>query len=64
MPKMKTHRGAAKRFKRRKSGVIGRGKSTVTHNLTSKSSKRKMHLRKPTVVHKSDQDRVQRLLPK
>jgi len=63
VPKMKTHRGAAKRFKRRKSGVIGRKKSTVTHNLTSKSSKRKMHLRKPAVVHKSDQDRVKRLLP-
>ena len=63
MPKMKTHRGAAKRFKRRKSGVIGRKKSTVTHNLARKSSKRKMHLRKPAVVHKSDQDRVQRLLP-
>ncbi len=63
MPKMKTHRGAAKRFKRRKSGSIGRKKSTVTHNLTSKSSKRKMHLRKPTEVHKSDEDRVKRLLP-
>ncbi len=63
MPKMKTHRGAAKRFKRRKSGVIGRGKSTVTHNLASKSSKRKMHLRKSTAVHKSDQNRVRRLLP-
>ncbi len=63
MPKMKTHRGAAKRFRRRKGGSLRRGKSARTHLLTSKSSKRKMHLRRPTVIHVSDEARVKRMLP-
>ena len=63
MPKMKTHRGAAKRFRRRKSGTISRGKSTRTHLLTGKSSKRKMHLRKRTEVSEADMGRVKRMLP-
>jgi large subunit ribosomal protein L35 len=60
---MKTHRGAAKRFRRRKTGSIRRGKSTRTHLLSSKSSKRKMHLRKPAEIHASDEGRVKRMLP-
>jgi large subunit ribosomal protein L35 len=59
---MKTHRGAAKRFRRRKSGVIRRGKSTATHNLAKKSSKRKMHLRRPSSIDKADQERVNQML--
>ena len=62
MPKMKTHRGAAKRFRRRKSGVIRRGRSTATHNLSKKSSKRKMHLRRPAAIDKADQERVNQML--
>ena len=62
MPKMKSHRGAAKRIKRRKGGTFGRRKATATHNLSSKSSKRKMHLRKPTGVSEADLGRVKRML--
>lgn len=62
MPKMKSHRGAAKRFRRRKGGTIRRGKATATHNLTSKSSKRKMALRKTEGVHDSDKARVEKML--
>ena len=62
MPKIKCHRGAAKRFGRRKSGSLRRGKSTATHNLAKKSSKRKMHLRKPATIHKADLKRVKQML--
>ena len=62
MPKMKSHRGAAKRIKRRKGGTFSRRKATATHNLSSKSSKRKMHLRKPTGVSDADLGRVKRML--
>jgi large subunit ribosomal protein L35 len=62
MPKMKSHRGAAKRFRRRNSGKIRRGKSTATHNLAKKSSKRKMHLRRSGEVHEADRARVEKML--
>ena len=62
MPKMKSHRGATKRFRRRNSGGIRRGKATATHNLSKKSRKRKMGLRKPGTVHKADQKRVNRMV--
>lgn len=62
MPKMKSHRGAAKRMRVRKGGTIRRGKATATHNLTSKSSKRKMGLRKIEAVHEADKSRVKRML--
>lgn len=62
MPKMKTHRGAAKRFRRRKSGSVRRGKSTATHYLTKKSSKRKLHLRRAGEIHEADRARVDRML--
>jgi large subunit ribosomal protein L35 len=63
VPKMKTHRGAAKRLRPRKGGSVRRGKSRRTHILSAMSSKRKMHLRKPGEVHKSDMSRVKRMLP-
>ncbi len=62
MPKMKSHRGAAKRFRRRSSGNICRSKATGSHNLTKKSSKQKKELRQPKAVHKSDMARVKRML--
>ena len=46
MPKMKTHRGAAKRFRKTGSGKLKRGKAYRSHILTKKSSKRKRNLRK------------------
>jgi large subunit ribosomal protein L35 len=59
---MKTHKGAAKRFRRRKSGSIRRGKARRTHFLTGKSPKRKMSLRQPGTVHEADTNRVERML--
>ena len=63
MPKMKTHRGAAKRFKKTGSGKIKRFRAYGSHILTKKSARRKRRLRKPTLVSPSDYKRVERLLP-
>jgi large subunit ribosomal protein L35 len=63
MPKMKTHRGAAKRFKRTGTGKISRMKSGKSHILTKKSKKRKRHLRKETLISGSDLKRVKQMLP-
>ena len=63
MPKMKTRRGAAKRFKRTGSGKLKRFHAYHTHILTKKSQKRKRKLRKSTLVAKSDAKRIERLLP-
>ena len=62
MPKMKTHRGAAKRFKRTGTGKIARARSNKQHILTKKSSKRKRRLRKPALVNASDMDRLKQML--
>ena len=62
MPKMKTHRGAAKRFKKTASGKIKRGHAMHSHILTKKSPKRKRNLRQSTLVAKGDQKRMTRLL--
>ena len=64
MPKLKTHRGAAKRFSFTKSGKIKRSKAYKSHILTKKSTKRKRNLRKAGTVKKSDEYRVKRLLVK
>ena len=63
MPKVKTNRGAAKRLRRTKSGLFKRSKSFRGHLKTSKASKRRRGLRHPMIVDKSDQKRVQELLP-
>jgi len=63
MPKMKSHRGAAKRFKKTGTGKIIRMKSGKTHILTKKNRKRKRRLRKDTVVSASDVKRLQLMLP-
>jgi large subunit ribosomal protein L35 len=62
MPKMKSNRGAAKRFRRTASGRIKRKRGYMRHILTKKSSKRKRHLRKPAHVHPVDEGRIRRLL--
>jgi large subunit ribosomal protein L35 len=62
MPKMKTHRGAAKRFKKTGSGKLKRGQAMTSHILTKKSPKRKRQLRATTLVAKSDEKRIKRLL--
>lgn len=64
MPKMKTHRGAAKRFKKTASGRIKRGHAMHSHILTKKSQKRKRKLRQTTLVAKADEKRIKRLLVK
>ncbi|MCH8268718.1 MAG: 50S ribosomal protein L35 [Acidobacteria bacterium] len=63
MPKLKTHRGAAKRFKRTAKGKFLRGHSCARHILTKKRSKRKRKLDQSTVVDQSDQGRVRAMLP-
>jgi large subunit ribosomal protein L35 len=63
MPKMKTHSGAAKRFKVTASGKVKRMKAFKSHILTKKTSKRKRHLRKATLVATSgEQKRIKRLI--
>jgi large subunit ribosomal protein L35 len=64
MPKLKTHRGAAKRFKKTGTGKFKRGKAFGAHILTSKSRGRKRHLRKSTLVHSTEEKRVLRMLGK
>jgi len=63
MPKLKTNRGAAKRFKKTASGGFKRGKSHRRHILTKKSTKRKRHLRGGAQVHASDAALVRKMLP-
>ena len=63
VPKMKTHRGAAKRFKSTASGKFKRSKANKSHILTKKETKRKRRLDTPTMVSKADQKRVERMLP-
>ena len=63
MPKMKTNRGAAKRFRRTASGGFKRGQSHRRHILTKKSSKRKRQLGSPAEVNQADVAMVRRMLP-
>ncbi len=63
MPKLKTHKGAAKRFRFTATGKIKRGKSHARHILTKKSTKRTRKLDIDTYVSEGDQKRVERKLP-
>jgi large subunit ribosomal protein L35 len=63
MPKLKSHRGAAKRFKKTASGKFLRGSAFKRHILTSKTTKRKRGLRKSVVVSEADQAKLDRMLP-
>lgn len=62
MPKMKTNRSAAKRFRKTGSGKFRRQRAYSSHILTKKSPKRKRRLRQNTLVAKADEKRVKRLL--
>ena len=63
MPKMKTNRGAAKRFKRAVNGGFRRRRAYRNHILTKKSPKRKRQLRSASLVDRADAPGVDRLLP-
>ncbi len=63
MPKMKTNKGAAKRFKKTGTGKISRSKAFRRHILTSKTTKRKRNLRSSTIMEKGDQLRAQKMCP-
>ena len=63
MPKMKSHKGARKRFKVTGSGEVKRGRAFKSHILTKKSTKRKRQLDTPTTVSAADMGRVSRMLP-
>jgi large subunit ribosomal protein L35 len=63
MPKMKSHRGAAKRFKLTKSGKVKRAKAFKSHILTKKSQKRKRNLRKTGYLEGADAANMKKILP-
>ena len=63
MPKMKTNRGAAKRFRRSASGGFKRNQSHRRHILTKKSTKRKRQLRTASMIADVDTRMVNRMLP-
>lgn len=63
MPKMKTHRGAAKRFKKTGTGKLKRSKAFRRHILTKKSAKTKRNLRKAGYVSSTQEKIMKKLLP-
>ena len=63
MPKMKTSRAAAKRFKVTGTGKLKRAKAYKSHILTKKSTKRKRNLRKSAIMFEGDAKRVTKLIP-
>jgi len=63
MPKIKTHRGAAKRFSLTKSGKVKRKKAYKSHILNHKSAKRKRNLRKGSYISPQEEKNVKVLIP-
>lgn len=63
MPKMKTHRGLAKRVKRTGSGKLKRSQAFTSHRFHGKTKKQRRHLRQPALVHPTDQKRIDHLIP-
>lgn len=63
MPKLKTHKGAQKRFRLTATGKVKRGHAFARHILTKKSTKRKRHLDVDTLVAEADQKPTKRMLP-
>ena len=63
MPKLKSHRGAAKRFKKTATGKFKRGNAFKAHILTSKERSRKRKLKGTTLVSPADQAKLKRMLP-
>ena len=62
MPKLKTHSGAAKRFKKTGTGKIKRGHAFKRHILTSKGTKRKRQLDTDTILDKADPKKIERMI--
>ena len=62
MPKMKSHRGAAKRFKLTAKGHVKRSHSLANHILTKKTQKRKRNLRKQVLVDESMEKQIRRMI--
>lgn len=62
MPKLKTNRGAKKRFKRTGTGALKRRRANRNHILTKKATKRKRQLRKMPYVHKHDEKAIKEML--
>lgn len=63
MPKLKTNRGAKKRFKLTASGKVKRKRAYLRHILSSKTSRQKRHLRRGALVSEADAPAIKRLLP-
>ena len=63
MPKIKTHRAAAKRFSVTGSGLFKRNKAYKSHILEKKTPKRKRNLRKSTIASSAELNRLRRMLP-
>ncbi len=63
MPKLKTHKGASKRFKKTGTGKIVRHHAYARHILTSKAPKRKRNLREGVVVDPADRPNLEKMLP-
>ena len=63
MPKMKTSRAAAKRFKKTGAGLLKRNKAFKSHILTKKSTKRKRNLRHATITDPTNAQNMKKILP-
>ena len=63
MPKLKTHKGASKRFKKTAGGKVKRGHAFLRHILTSKDKKRKRQLGQNTLVDPADAPKIKRMIP-
>jgi len=63
MPKLKTNRGAAKRFKKTGTGKIKAKRAFARHILTKKAANRKRGLRRPKIVHPTNEKAIRLLLP-
>jgi len=63
MPKLKTHRGAKKRFKVTAKGKIKRSKAFASHLKVKKSAKKKRKSRKQEILHRADVRKIKKLLP-
>ena len=64
MPKIKTNRAAAKRFRVTKSGKVKRTRAFTRHLKTGKSAKRRRNLRKAAILTDADEARIKDMLPK
>ncbi|PWU68195.1 50S ribosomal protein L35 [Gracilibacillus dipsosauri] len=64
MPKMKTHSGTAKRFKKTGSGKVKRSHAFTSHMFANKTQKQKRKLRKSAIVSAGDYKRIKQMLPK